>query len=439
LPKVGRRAESLIPIELICSAFGFSVLLVRASDSRPIAWCIVGAFAGLFIFYKGFLLLEKRHLILNTPASKIRSASLGMVELSGLAAGPYTMVAPITERTCYYYRTEAWEWKQSGRSKTWVKVAAECAHVPFFLDDNTGKVMVDPRGAELDLHRDFQQEFCDGLFTTKQAAPPNVLRFLLRHGVSTRNKIKVEEFCIKPKNAMFVLGTLDENPGIAVTSQPIPDLEFSTHTTGLSFSLGSSPSSVTASSLRFGNSIAGFGLSGKPSAKSEDERLLEALSNNAPPAKLAKSPAASCAANPWGAKSAQVIQLSPASGPVAADAMTQQQQVAAALMKAGITNPAAWTAAGVTPSGTAVGAQASSSAPNPANPTAQQSAVLDQFDQHPRSVLMKGKNNPTFLISWRSQLELARSLGWKSTLMIWGGPGLTLFCLYGLQSMTHWF
>ncbi len=292
----------MIPIELICSTFVFSSLLLGSSDSRPIAWCIVGAFAGLFIFYKGFLLLQERHLIFNTPASKIRSASLGMVELTGLAAGPYTVVAPIAGRACYYYRTEAWEWKQSGRNKTWVKVAAECMHVPFFLDDNTGKVMVDPRGAELDLHRDFQQEFCDGFFTTKQEALPHVHSFLLRHGVSTRNKMKVEEFCIKPKNAMFVLGTLEENPGIVLTSQPIQDLEFSTHTIGLSFSLGGSQSSFPGSSLGLGNSITGFGLSGKSSARSEDRRQLEALSNNSPPAKLARPPAASFAGNAPGGK-----------------------------------------------------------------------------------------------------------------------------------------
>ncbi len=175
------------------------------------------------LFIQGFRLLQRRQLILNTPASKIRSASMGMVELNGLAVGPYTMVAPITARPCYYYRTFVWEWKQAGKNKQWVKVAAECMHVPFFLDDNTGKVMVDPRGADLDLHRDFQEEFCDGFFTTKQEAPPNVRSFLSRHGISTTNKIKVEEFCIKPKNALFLLGTLDENPGLDLTPQPIHD------------------------------------------------------------------------------------------------------------------------------------------------------------------------------------------------------------------------
>ena len=53
--------------------------------------------------------------------------------------------------------------------------------------------------------------------------------------------------------------------------------------------------------------------------------------------------------------------------------------------------------------------------------------------------MMKGKNNPTFLISWRSQRDLARSLGWKCMLMIWGGPALFLLCLYGLHLLTNWF
>src|SRR3989442_7552860 len=36
-------------------------------------------------------------------------------------------------------------------SSEWVKVADESLHVPFYLDDNTGRVLVDPRGAEMDI------------------------------------------------------------------------------------------------------------------------------------------------------------------------------------------------------------------------------------------------------------------------------------------------
>jgi hypothetical protein len=109
--------------------------------------------------------------------------------------------------------------------------------------------------------------------------------------------------------------------------------------------------------------------------------------------------------------------------------MTQQQKVAAALMRAGISNPAAWSASGVTASG-------SQASPNqPSNPNL--SASTDGFDPRPAVALMKGKNNPTFLISWRSQREVARSLAWKCSLMIWGGPALFLLCLYGLITLTH--
>ncbi len=48
------------------------------------------------------------------------------------------------------------------------------------------------------------------------------------------------------------------------------------------------------------------------------------------------------------------------------------------------------------------------------------------------TVLMKGTNNPMFLISTFSQQELLGELQWKTPLYIFGGPALTLFCLWNL-------
>jgi hypothetical protein len=400
-PQLGSTDPTLIP----------STLLLRSSNPGGfIVWLVIGLCVGLYLFIHGFRLLQRRQLILNTPVSKIRSASMGMVELSGLAVGPHTLVAPITARPCYYYRTFVWEWRQSGKNKQWVKVAAECMHVPFFLDDNTGKVMVDPRGADLDLHRDFQQEFCDSLFTLKEEAPPNVRDFLLRHGVSTRNKIKVEEFCIKPKNALFLLGTLDENPGLEVTPQPIHDDETSRFIIGnaLSFSVDSSKiRTALAPVIGDGNLLSGISLSGGLQHDPAYDEIYD------------KATAAA---------SARVIRLSSDPGPTKAADMSQQQKIAAALMKAGISNPAAWSTAGLTRTTSAVTTDPSANGNTDGSET---------FDVHPPVVLMKGKNNPTFLISWRSQREVARSLGWKCTVMIWGGPVLVLLCLYGLLTLTH--
>ena len=378
-----------------------SALLLRSSNPGGfILWCLLGICAGVYLFVQGFRLLQRRQLILNTPASKIRSASMGMVELNGLAVGPYTMVAPITTRACYCYRTFVWEWKQRGKNKQWVKVAAECMHLPFFLDDNTGKVLVDPRGADLDLHQDFHQEFCDGFFTTKEEAPPNVRSFLSRHGISTTNKIKVEEFCIKPKNALFLLGTLDENPGLELTPEPIHDSETGPLIVGNALSFSLNPEVVrTALSPVLGDNTGFSGLS--LSGGLQHDPAFDPIYDKA-------------------ISTASVRAAHPATAPGTSKA-ADGAAVAAALVKAGISGPAAWAAARVTPAAAGT---------TPAAPP-------EGFDARPSVVLMKGKNNPTFLISWRSQRDLARSLGWKCTLMIWGGPALALLSLYALLAISH--
>ena len=41
-------------------------------------WAFAGLAAGMYWFYRGFRLLQRRRLILDIPASKIRSASIGL-------------------------------------------------------------------------------------------------------------------------------------------------------------------------------------------------------------------------------------------------------------------------------------------------------------------------------------------------------------------------
>jgi hypothetical protein len=376
-------------------------LILRSSDFAGLClWSVVGFFAGIALFFYGFRLLERRRLILDTPFSKIRSASMGMVEISGLAAGPYTMIAPITARPCYYYRTQVWEWKQSGKNKTWVKVAGECMHLPFFVDDNTGRMLIDPCGADLDLHRDFEQEFSNSFFSTKEPAPANVRTFLVRHGVNTSNQLKVEEFSIKPKNSLFILGTLAENPDREVTAVPVRDEVPVNRFSPQGFSL----------QISFGTRKAEF-------------------ETGSPINPLAMRPNA-----------AEPHLIRRSGSPASADScsMTQQDKVAAALLKAGISNPAAWAAVGLPGGTTDVQASSSSSMPQN-NAESSSSGSADGFDLRPAVVLGKGTEGKPFLISWRSQQEVARSLGWKCMLMIWGAPILSLVCLYLFLTITKLF
>jgi E3 Ubiquitin ligase len=389
-----------------------SVFIVGSWSAPPslLIWCAVGFFTGMGMFFQGFRLLQRRRLILDTPFSKIRSAPMGLVEVSGLAVGPYNLISPITARPCYFYRALVWEWKKSGRDKRWVRSASECMHVPFFLDDNSGRVLVDPRGAEIDLHRDFYQEFNNSFFSNQNDAPTNVNDFLLRAGVVTSNKIRVEEYCIKPKNSLFILGTLAENPGIEVTPQPVRDQEVSDDSisvNGMSIAQGSSSFKTVA-----------------------PEEHLEALFSH---------PSASSSA-----LRLQTIGAAAAAG-AAPGARSQQQKIATALLKAGISNPAAWTAAWsaasvATPGGVQV--IEDSSAANTSQATVSSDAGSSThnggFEPRPAVVLTRGTNNKTFLISWRGQQEVARSLGWKCLVFIWSGPPLALISLYLFLAFEGW-
>jgi hypothetical protein len=358
-------------------------------SSRPenfLVYAAIGAIAGVYWFVKGFRLLQRKRLILNTPTSTIQSAAMGLVEISGLAASPYVMTSPLKQAECYYYRSVAWQLKRSGKDTDWAKVAEEVLHVPFYVDDGSGKVLVDPRGAEMDLHSDFKAEYHRSILSGGPEMPGCVADFLTRNGVNPDTGIKVEEYCIKPKNFLFVLGTLSQNPGIDASVTPAwaekadPEL-------------------------------------GKIGSSLQQDNLESVVAG------------------------AQVIKLSNEGSTLPTTAMTQQGKIAAALNKAGISNPAAWTAAGVgvgtarsqPMASDAVAVETETMTEQPAD-----SGEAEGFDLHPPVVLMQGSHQPAFFISWRSQRDVIKLLGWKSDLMIWGGPVLTLACVYFLLEHFGW-
>lgn len=359
-------------------------------------WAMVGMVGGLVLFYRGFRILQCKRLILNTPTSKIRSASLGLVEVSGLATGPYLINAPITGKACYYYRTVAWELRKTGKNQEWRKAADESLHVPFYLDDNTGLLLVNPQGAETDLHRDFREEYGNS-FISRDEIPEGVRGFMLRYGVSGEHKIRIEEYCIKPHNALFVLGTLAENPGVEVGPRPLK----------------------TQAATRTGTSVNGDSNCGPIQATT---------GAFVPILRVQKG------------EEREVIYLSGNRRPLRSTEMTQQGKIAAALLKAGISNSAAWSAAGIDEPSAAVALATSRAVSGTASrgASASPARALEQFDLHPKVVLMKGENSPTFFISWRSKREVVTSMGWKAIACIWGGPALTLVSVYILLAHFDW-
>ena len=192
-------------------------LIVLLASGSPgtlfVLVAVLGAAAGLYLFVKGFRLLRFKRLILNTPLSRIHSASIGLVEVTGTPIGPYVLKAPVTGDACYYYNVRAFQWVETHDNKhQWKRVLDETLFVPFFLEDTTGRVLVNPQGAQMDVHRSFNDEIDVAVFSMPGVCPPNVRDFLARRGLVPAQKIKLEERIIPQTFPLFVFGTLGENP-----------------------------------------------------------------------------------------------------------------------------------------------------------------------------------------------------------------------------------
>lgn len=365
-------------------AVAFCFTFLRASSGA--VWifllCLAGIAAGLYLFVQGFRMLRFKRLILNTPLSRIHSASIGPVEVTGTPVGPYVLSAPITGDPCYYYRVRAWQWeqdRQDDKEKRWKPVLDETLSIPFYLEDSTGRVFIDPQGADLDVHRSFSDEISLTFFGTPGLVPPNVMKFLVERGLVPKEKLKLEERIIPQGFPLFVFGTLGENR--ATNQTPLSTKAQLSTTLSLQLTADSSPVNLNLQSRKSFPNVSPT--TGSP--------LVNAL-NRIPGVHV---------------ETTQVQWPTDGSSQVIPD------HQAALLARSGVSLPP-------------------NVLPSSAKPSADKS-VFGDFDLHPRVAIGKGERNEPFIISGHSQKEVVRTLAWKSALYIWGGPVVTLACIYFLM------
>jgi E3 Ubiquitin ligase len=361
-------------------------VLIPINKLTMMALFAVGA--GTFFLCRGLNLAGRRWSLEHARGSTIREASVGAVAVSGVATGPHTLAAPISGKRCFLYQTTAWQQIQPGRNQSWKKVADETLHLPFFVQDSTGQLLVEPLAAELDLLPDIHQEFGTPSSPFDQdAVPPRISVFLARHNVVLGRPIRIEERTLLPEMPIFIAGTLMENPGIRVRP----------------FSHEADDSTVSHSSF----------VTNLPVGH---------------PGELAPTPT--------------IIKLAGGEAPSSTPAMTQQQKIAAALTRAGITKPEAWAAADVPYNSVGVEepppripsdpAQSSDPVSSPAGEQSLRETAKANPDATPPFVLMKGNDGAVFVISGQSQHELVSALGWKPVAMILGGAVLAALGSYVL-------
>jgi hypothetical protein len=210
-------------------------LLGTIIDSRSNPWIFVawfGCLCGIYLFGQGLLLL--RHQRQAGPLAKIADAKAGPILVGGWAEGTDILSSPISGKPCLYWRATLWRQEEPANPDSWEVVAEETQARPFLLSDKSardwsekgksgripGRILVDPRGAHVDLPRDTYEEYGKTLLATLTDIPPGLDAFLKRNKVDASAAIRVGEYLLAPGAEIFVHGVAVANPALARSSEP---------------------------------------------------------------------------------------------------------------------------------------------------------------------------------------------------------------------------
>lgn len=174
---------------------------------------------GIIAYAIGWKRLRRRWMIRNLPTSRVRSAAIGMAELAGkvrlTAAEP--VVSPVRRLSCAWWRVLVTRHAESadGKRRHTSNVVDLTMATPFHLEDDTGKMLVLPDGAE--VHGD---PFCDvHLGGMQSAGDDDVHRFLRSKGLwptSPTITYRVREWALLADADAYILGEVAlPGPGAA--------------------------------------------------------------------------------------------------------------------------------------------------------------------------------------------------------------------------------
>jgi len=165
---------------------------------------ILGAIAAAVCGWRTHRNILLARTIEDFPTSTIRSAYQGYVELKGI--GLYfdndPMNAPLSKRPCIWYRYRV----ERSNGDGWELVEAGTSSETFMLDDGTGRVVIDPDGAEVTVRVKQTWTSRSGSFASAES-----LRFARRLGVPHAlegDLYRHTEERLLPGKRLYVLGLL---------------------------------------------------------------------------------------------------------------------------------------------------------------------------------------------------------------------------------------
>ncbi|MCD6585113.1 MAG: hypothetical protein J7K96_05055 [Desulfobacteraceae bacterium] len=144
--------ELMVGLIVLVSPFSLFMSGIKSISAHHVFWKATAGsaivLAGFLMFGYSLLLLYYRRMVENTPTSKVRSFSMGMVELAGKAGLYYDLRSSGTKTHCVYYRCRYYKYQKTSDGSRWsLTRSVSSGKIPFYIDDGTGRVLIKPKGA----------------------------------------------------------------------------------------------------------------------------------------------------------------------------------------------------------------------------------------------------------------------------------------------------
>jgi hypothetical protein len=180
----------LYPITFLALISFGSFSATKRPESLSLGFLAVGG----ILFIHSFVLLKRKRTIENCPTSKIRSMPMGHIEVRGAVQQKYYLKSPYTFTDCVYYSYKIYEEERTKDGYRYqLREWGNSGHIPFYLEDDTGRVLVQPKEAIIQA----------GYTETLLGDP---MTMLLGGNSSSRRKRKIVETVIPIGYPLYVIG-----------------------------------------------------------------------------------------------------------------------------------------------------------------------------------------------------------------------------------------
>ncbi len=197
-------------------------LFLASQPSSDPGFLYIGAgvigFCGVSLIISGIKFYRKSQTLKRTPIVPVNRASAGLVHVRGKASGEDRLTSFFTKVPCYYFEAKVMKHSTfSSGGPEWREIAKETENRPFYVDDGTGRVLVNHQGAEYELAESFRTQldkpksrYVDPSLGV--AGPTDHELQALVEARWGKGKYQFSEICLPAERECSVLGLYAQNP-----------------------------------------------------------------------------------------------------------------------------------------------------------------------------------------------------------------------------------